>query len=365
MMKVAVIALLAAPSALAFTPANLRGVWSCEVLSSLKNNAHQNTPFLTGAAAVAPATQQSANKAAGPAVWSDTTDKETRVVVFDEPTNTNDSRSFKGRTYYTAPVKGTTGRQTEEHSFHGLMRTAVDGAFYLDENFWNEECYDLAVWTAYTNIANTAQTGQYTNPTTLSVQQNLLAPVIPRGQYRKTTTLAAAVAATTTTPATPAQQSWYGSCSAQPEGPWEFTLDDADHFTLTVDATDLQLDNFHPGGYTGTTPVRGKNLSPRILSLEKCMRGLPEKSEMCGKLARSQIISDSEKDNACQGTLKCHLKGSSENWGCTNAACCSVQPIAVPTYAPQPYYYPQPQYYQQPYAQYQPYQSNPFQFYGR
>jgi len=320
MMKVAIIALLTAPCALAYSPDDLRGVWSCTIEDATKLKSKQKK--CTAALCAVAATEQ---------VWEEYSSNDrsdNRVVVFDLVKNDKATRRFKGRTYYTS------GSDVEEHNFHGYLLNGVDGEFFLDANFYNAEC--LAVKTAAvaattTTTAVAAVPG--TDSTADSIALNLEHPVIAPGAY-----------------VTKTDGDGY-SCATRADGPWKFTMDDIDHFTLQVDPSDMQLDHY----------LTDSSAIPRIFSIEKCMRGLPEESRMCNKLARSDIESNTEKDDACQGILECHETSGSETWGCDDEACCDLRPAPTFQAPQQQYYYPQPQYYQQPYAQYQPYQSNPFQ----
>jgi len=315
MHKVALAALLAAPSALAFTPADLSGVWSCVVKDGYRTTA----------------LQQANVEATFKAVDTPDDTKILRVVVFDKPDNTKASRRLSGRTYYTV------NSVTEEHNFHGMLKNAVEGDFHLDPNSNNLECGGTLEPSAPL---------QTTKPLTSSPVANLDFHVDMLNKQGIDIT--------------------GGLCSAQATGPWSFTMDDPDHFTLIVNPGDTQIDNWYTpasGNAWSVAEVALQVANPHVFIVEKCMRGLPLRSNMCERLARSKITSSDDMDRACTRDLVCAQSSSSQNWGCSGYKCCDVRGyVPPPTYQypqyAQPQYY-QPQYYA-PQAQYNPFQGASF-----
>jgi hypothetical protein len=281
MKNVALVALLSAPAALAFIPADLSGTWSCVPLDG---------EFFT--------TGQTSSK---DIVWSEVSDTYShRAIVFDKA-DSKDTRFISGRSYFTV------GTQTEEHSFHGSFHNALQADFHFDPNKYNAECQESTA----THLSD-------------------LNPKIGSNRYNSTAT-----------------GNWNGSCLDHSSGAYRMNMEDADHFTLQLDPKDQSL-KYH---YTGTT------VYPHVFVIEKCMRGLPEKNDMCDDLKHSSIDTSSEMNDACQGTLICSDIDSSDS---SKGKQCSIPPTPAPvSYVPQPYYQPQyyqPQYYQPQYyqPQYQP-----------
>jgi hypothetical protein len=300
MHKVALAALLAAPTALAFTPADLTGVWSCVVKDGFKNTKLQTAT----------------TEAVFTAFDSPDDSKILRVVVFDKPDNTKVTRRLSGRTYYTVATT------TEEHDFHGLMTNQVEGSFYLDPNSENKECGAGNTREPATPIQVTVATNANFHP--------LLTP-----------------AASTTATGLPAN--YGGLCSSTAQGPWEFSVDDPDHLTLKVYENDVQLDNWPTGTTFTVANVASLISQPRIFVTEKCMRGLPQGSKMCALLARSSITSEQDMNNACTRDLVCAQSSSTQNWGCSGHKCCAIRgytpPPVYPTYPSYGNYGSYPSYY--------------------
>jgi hypothetical protein len=358
-MKVALVALLAPSVALAFTPADLRGVWHCVphdgfkmdpafdpplcltggyvdngVTTLLACNALNGVYFEATSKCYTGGSYSAGSKAACDAVAglyraaipesyvpADDDDASERVVVFDA--NSKATRRLSGRTYYMN--RGDT--YPEEHDFHGIMMNAVEGSFYLDPNTQNTECNSVGL-----SGPTTAQFPSHQQPAGPAYTDKTLAgdDYILRIEPN--------IAAVPTTD--------YGSCWAKAKGPFTFEFSDIDHFTLTLDRMDMQQDNYQvarkPLGLEHNHEI------PRIHVVEKCMRGLPQGSELCAMLRRSKITSQEDQNRACAGALECAQSSSTQQWGCNGKKCCSVRGYTQPTYNyPQyqyPSYYPQPSY---------------------
>merc|ERR1719203_1045536 len=279
-MKVALVALMAAPAAMAYTPDNLRGVWSCVVEDGMWMERD----------IIVRSTVEEASFAV-----RDTTSKNHRVLVFDKPTNTQATRRFQGRSYY---MHDDTETHIEEHSFSGMMKNGVDGSFFLDPNINNNECgpncdvttnaalvqvtpnkdhnqvllgeyrpfipttNTVANWALFTGNANNA-----INPFQRCPDQAGLVPtnanlmtVVALGlawNHANMQLNMATLAALAPTPADCLCQDTddapTGSCSERSVGPYEFTLDDADHMTLVLATTDMQAGNRPVSGTRAAT----------------------------------------------------------------------------------------------------------------
>lgn len=300
MMKTAaLVAILSAPAALAFVPSDLTGVWSC-----VPEDGTYYTKLQDGADDVE---------------WEEVdADLSHRVVVFNEAAE-DATRHYSGRTYYSYAKDDDKDVSVEEHDFHGIMKNALQGDFYLSPNSKNPECSSVAC-TDTTCIAD-------------------LKPAIADSLYAGT-----AVYSTTSAAGT----AWRGQCHSHAAGPWSFVMDDADHFSLQVDVKDRQLNHAFDSSSASD--------KAHVFVIEKCMRGLPKDSVMCDNLERSDISTETEMNNACQGVLQClDIDEDDEDKGKN----CATAPVPAPVYAPQPYYYApqsytQPQYYSQPQQVYQP-----------
>jgi hypothetical protein len=304
MKNVALLALLSAPAALAFSPVDIEGVWHCIPEDGEYYLAKQtNKADITWKSAVA--------------------DKSERVVVFDAP-DSKSTRLFHGRTYYTV------GTQTEEHDIKGTFTNALQADFYIVPNSYNQECCAQKPC-----ASNSALPALSTDP-------------IDAAQYNKNNNHKEASSKQNS-------KAWNGSCKKHASGPFSFVLDDIDHLTLTVDTKDQQVGHYQTD-ITGTSDYYNIN---HVFIVEKCMRGLPENNEMCDNLSHSKITTSKDKDAACQGTLTCQDIDSSDS---SKGQKCLVPPAPTYTYQPQPFYQPQyyqPQYYQPQY--YQPQQSVTYQ----
>jgi hypothetical protein len=298
--NVALVALLTAPAALAFEPKDVKGVWHCVP--------QEGEYYLAG------------QTASADIKWLSVDDTfSSRVVVFDAPSNKR-TRYFTGRTYYT---KGT---KTEEHSMRGIFSTALTAEFYLDPNKSNAEC-------CLASGGKTCTSGSYL--------KDFSTDPIGNGAYQLTT--------------------HYGSCKEEAAGPWTVAMEDIDHFMLTVDTKDQQI-GFFPNPSTTTNGTVASHNYNHVFVVEKCMRGLPEKNEMCDNLKHSNIDVTREMNDACQGTLTCQDIDSNDS---SKGKHCATPPTPAPvTYVPQPYYQPQyyqPQYYQPQQTYYQPQQQSYYQ----
>jgi hypothetical protein len=303
MKSVALIALLSAPAAFAFIPADLKGVWSC---------IPEDGTYFTNVQSATDKTQFLEVDA----------EKEHRVVVFHKPED-KATRLFTGRSYYSYGKMEDQDEDVEEHEFVGTFTNALQADFYLEVNSFNPECV---------LTGGAALPGFTTDP-------------ITQGTYNCGNPSTTCTATST--------GSWRGSCSNKAAGPHSFVMDDADHFTLTLDVRDSQRNH--------QWDVVAAN-HPHVFVVEKCMRGLPEKSVMCDDLQHSSYDSTEEMNEACQGTLTCQKINESSTTMTDKH--CAVPKVVAPTvqYIPQPYY--QPQYYQpqfyQPQVNYQPFASPQF-----
>jgi hypothetical protein len=299
-MKIAgLVVLLSAPAAFAFIPADLKGVWSCVP--------EDGTYFTNEQSATQDVTFKSVDA-----------EKEHRVVVFNKPAD-KATRLFKGRSYYSYGKAEVQDTDVEEHEFTGTFTNALQGDFYLNPNLYNPECQTTAA---------TSLPALTTDP-------------ITQGKYAASGTGSTGTSATT----------WRGSCNNKSMGPFSFVMDDADHFTLTLDTKDLQRNHQSDG----TSQINHAH----VFVIEKCMRGLPETSVMCDNLSHSSYTSAAQMSEACQGTLTCEDIDSSNT---SKGKHCSLPKVAAVQYVPQPYYQPQyyqPQYYQ-PQVNYQPFASPAF-----
>lgn len=297
MMKTAaLVAILSAPAALAFVPADLTGVWSC---------VPEDGTYFTNA-----------QSGSDDIEWQEVdADMSHRVVVFNEP-HEGATRHFDGRTYYSYAKDDDKDVSVEEHDFQGIMKNALQGDWYAAPNSLNPEC-STTTCTDTTCIAD-------------------LKPAITDGLYVGDDVYSTTQAADT---------AWRGQCHSHAAGPFSFVMDDADHFSLQVDVKNRELNHAFESSSASD--------KAHVFVIEKCMRGLPKDSVMCDNLERSDISSETEMNNACQGVLQClDIDEDDEDKGKN----CATAPVPAPVYQ-QPYYpqYYQPQqFYPQPQQVYQP-----------